>query len=151
MDRQQFMTTRDTKELCAVSAQPNNQPSSISSGRHDESLDWQWLDWREWACDVMNAHDDSQIADTMADMGQQMNMLRQGLAAEARIVEAQVLSLNPKVLGKGRREIVVQQVRRMYSASLARELPRGFVSWGRKWTENAEHDLNAFEAEERSS
>lgn len=131
----------------SLSSSRSSFPKDVTTGRHAESLNWEWLDWRDWACELMNTHDDSQIADTLANMGQQMNMLRQGLAAEARVVEAQVLSLNPKVLGKGRREIIVQQIRRMYNAGLARDLPRT-GGWGRKWSDKAEADLRSFEAEE---
>ena len=56
----------------------------------------------------------------------EMEALREGFAAEARIIEAQVLSLSPHQLGKGRRKILEAQVRRMYAVALALEEPRGF-------------------------
>jgi hypothetical protein len=84
-----------------------------------------WSEWRIWAEELIESHNSGQVADTLADMAQQMADLREGFASEARIVQAQTLDL--KGLAKCRRRILVEQVRRMARVALAQEPPRRSV------------------------
>jgi hypothetical protein len=93
-----------------------------------------WSEYRAWAEELIATHSPDQVADTLADVSDIAERFREGMAAEARIIEAQVLSLSNGQLGKGRRKIVTEQVRRMYDAALDRGLPR---SYGSKWWEKA--------------
>lgn len=57
----------------------------------------------------------------------------EAMAAEARIIEAQTFDV--KALGKGRRRILTEQVRRMYRASLGEGPPR---TYGRNWRQQTQ-------------
>lgn len=105
-----------------------------------DSLGWGWMDWHEWAETVIETHQPHEIADSMADLGSQINDLRRGMAAEAQIVQAQVFSMNHKVVGKGRGAIVREQVRRMLKCSIGQGPPRS-LGWGRGWVERVAAEL----------
>lgn len=111
--------------------------------RDENSLDWTWNAWREWALELIDSHSKEQVADSIADMGQQMNDLRQGMGAEAQIICAQALSLNPKTLGKNRSRIVREQVRRMYDVAQAKQAPRSVAS--NHWRERIDRYRSEFE------
>lgn len=119
----------------------------MSEREQRTTLDWEWVDWRCWAEDLIAISDPRAVADSIADLGVQVNDLRRGMAAEAIVVNAQVLSMNPRVVGKGRSKIVREQVRRMFRCALAQEPPRSLVRWGRSWSIGAAKELERFEAE----
>lgn len=93
-----------------------------------------WSEWYEWALALIATHSPAQVAESMADLGNQAEQLKEAMAAEARIIEAQTLSLSPRALGKGRRRIVETQVIRMYGCAIDKNPPRTF---GRDWRERA--------------
>jgi hypothetical protein len=105
-----------------------------SSSKAQHPLDLEWTDWHKWASAFVKDHSREQVASVLADIGQQINDLRRGMAAEAFIIDAQILSLSPRALGKGRREIMVAQVKRMLGCALAEETPRQLVRGGPSWS-----------------
>lgn len=70
----------------------------------------------------------------------------EALVSEARIVEAQVLSLSHRQLGQRRRQIVREQVKRMYAVALGRRKHRLAVG---KWREQAAERLALLEEEDQ--
>lgn len=76
--------------------------------------------------------------DELERLRAEVETLRAGFADEARIIEAQALSLSPRQLGKGRRVIVEAQVRRMYGVALGLNGPR---YQHHQWRRNAEEGL----------